>query len=438
MTDQTDFTASQLTSLLDDYMPGMTLPQPFYISESVFEADMQSVFRTQWLFVGHSCEVSEPGQYFTAEVGHEPLIVVRDRQGALQAFFNVCRHRGSKLALEWGGCAKALVCPYHGWTYELQGALKAARFMGDNFDPLDYPLLPVHIREIAGLLFVCLADNTPDLEEAFTAIAPQLSLHKLDKAKVAVRDRYTVNANWKTIIENNRECYHCQGAHPEFTVANYDAGLPGDDRGSNARFVQTLSEAYPRWKSLGLHPKEVSFPNQSPFRVSRFPLKTGFLTESLDGCLTAPVMGDLPDADVGSLRIISLPNFWAHANADYTMTTRVVPISANQTQIEVTFLVREEAVEGRDYDRNKVAAVWRATSEQDWQLCENNYAGICSSAYRPGRLSSSVEFSVIAFLEWYLALLHPEIASKSQEAPLAMEPIALNRRIKVRDMNCVS
>ncbi len=428
---------TQLASLLKSYTPGMTLPQPFYTSESVFTTDIQSIFRTQWLFAGHSCEVAKPGQYFTVEVGHEPLIVIRDRQGTLRAHFNVCRHRGSKLAVDAGGCVKALVCPYHRWTYELEGDLKAARFMGDRFDKAAYPLLSVHVRELSGLVFICLADDPPDFEMASAAIAPQLSPHGLDHAKVAVRDRYTVNANWKTIIENNRECYHCQVAHPEFMTANYDAGLPGDDRSSNRCFTQTLSEAYRRWESLSLHPKDVSFPNRSWFRVSRFPLKAGFMTESLDGRLTAPVMGSLPEADVGSLRIISLPNFWAHANADYTMTTRLIPLSASQTQIEVTFLVHENAVEGKDYAVDDVAAIWRATSEQDWQLCENNYAGICSSAYQPGVLSPSMESSVAAFFEWYLALIGSGPRPDHQSS-LAMEPVALNRRVKVSTMNSVS
>ena len=423
--------------LLNSCPSGMSLPQAFYTDKSLFEADMQAVFQTQWLFVGHSCEVAESGQYFTVKVGREPLIVVRDRHKNLRAYFNVCRHRGSKLALDKAGCAKALVCPYHGWTYELEGELKAARFMGDSFDKAAYPLVSVQVRELAGLVFVCLAEEPPDFEAAFAAIAPQLAPHGLDKAKVAIRDRYTINANWKTIIENNRECYHCQVAHPEFMTANYDAGLPGDERDSSDRFTQTLSAAYRRWESLGLSPKEVSFPNNSWFRVSRFPLKAGIVTESLDGQMTAPLMGSLPSADVGSLRLISLPNFWAHANADYAMTTRVIPINASQTQIEVTFLVHADAVEGRDYNSDNVAAVWRATSEQDWQLCENNYAGICSSAYRPGVLSPAMESSVIGFLEWYLKLLKSHTGATSQK-PLAMEPIALDRRVKVREMHRVS
>ncbi|MDB9529668.1 aromatic ring-hydroxylating dioxygenase subunit alpha [Oscillatoria sp. CS-180] len=402
------------TSLLDSCTPGMTLPQGFYLDKAIFEAEMQSIFQTQWLFAGHSCEVAEPGQYFTLSIGRESLIVIRDREGNLQAHFNVCRHRGSRLAWSDRGCVKSLVCPYHGWVYQLDGSLKAARLMGETFNPDAYPLVSTSVRELAGLVFVCFSPQPPDFEAAVSAIAPQLGPHRLDQAKVIARDRYHINANWKTILENNRECYHCRVAHPEFMLSNYDAGLPGDDR--NKRFQRTVKDAYQRWQSMGLNPQDVSFPDGSWFRVARFPLRNGFLTESLHGRLTAPLMGNLPSADVGSLRLVGMPNFWGHANADYTMTTQVIPLSPEATQINVAFLVHPDAVEGTDYAVDDVAAVWRATSEQDWQICESNYLGVCSSAYQPGHLSPLMEASVAQFITWYLRQMtsHPSAASSSK------------------------
>jgi Rieske 2Fe-2S family protein len=224
---------------------------------------------------------------------------------------------------------------------------------------------------------------------------------------VAVRHSYRVKANWKTLVENNRECYHCRVSHPEFCMSNYDLGLPGDTR-SDAGFDETLGREYERWRDLGLAPEEISFPDGSPFRVSRLPLKEGFLTESLDGSLVAPLMGDLTDPLTGSLRVITLPNFWAHANCDYAMTTRLLPSAPNLTDVEVCFLVREDAVEGVDYDPERVAAVWKATCEQDWELCENNAAGIRSVAYEPGPFSPVTERSVESFVRWYLDQLEDD------------------------------
>jgi Rieske 2Fe-2S family protein len=380
--------------------PGRPLPRASYVDPDEFSADLETVFYPGWLFAGHSCEVGEPGQYLTFSLGTESVIVARDDAGVLHAHHNVCRHRGSRILTADRGTARALVCPYHQWVYDLDGQLRSARLMGDCFSVDRYRLIPAAVREVAGLVFVCFAPNPPPFESAAGALEPQLRPHGLDRAKVIARHSYTVRANWKTLIENNRECYHCRGNHPEFLQSNFDLGSHGEVR-ANAGYEQTLAAAYERWETLGLAPQEVSFPDGAWFRVSRLPLKKGFATESADGRAVAPTMGTLPDADTGSLRIIGLPNLWAHANRDYAMTTRVTPQSAGVTVVDVTFLVDRDAVEGVDYDPERVTAVWRATSEQDWELCENNYAGIQSRAYFPGPLSTVTENSVEAFLAWY-------------------------------------
>jgi Rieske 2Fe-2S family protein len=385
------------------------LARDFYLDGEIFEEDLHRVFRTSWLFAGHSCEISRSGDYFTFEVGDESLVILRDKADDVRAFFNVCRHRGSKLATSPCGHAKALVCPYHQWVYALDGSLVNARLMGDDFDPDKYQLRSAEVREVAGLIFVCLTpdETTPDFDHFFQALEPQLKPHGLERSKIIARHHYEVKANWKTLIENNRECYHCRVSHPEFCMSNYDLGLPGDTR-SDAGYDAVLDNEYYRWRGLGLSPREISFPNGKPYRISRLPLKEGYITESLDGSRVAPLMGDLNDENAGSLRIITLPNFWAHANCDYAMTTRLTPVNASLTKVEVTFLVDQTAVEGEDYDPQEVAHVWKATSEQDWELCENNYAGIKSIAYEPGPFSELTEGSVESFLQWYLDLVADE------------------------------
>ena len=400
---------SELQSLIRDRIPGRSLARGFYLDQEIFEEDLHRVFHTSWLFAGHSCEVSRSGDYFTFEVGDESLVILRDKADDVRAFFNVCRHRGSKLTTSPCGHAKALVCPYHQWVYALDGSLVNARLMGDDFDPDKYQLRSAEVREVAGLIFVCLTpdETTPDFDHFFQALEPQLKPHGLERSKIIARHHYEVKANWKTLIENNRECYHCRVSHPEFCMSNYDLGLPGDTR-SDAGYDAVLDNEYYRWRDLGLSPREISFPNGKPYRISRLPLKEGYITESLDGSRVAPLMGDLNDENAGSLRIITLPNFWAHANCDYAMTTRLTPVNASLTKVEVTFLVDQNAVEGKDYDPERVAHVWKATSEQDWELCENNYAGIKSIAYEPGPFSELTEGSVESFLQWYLDLVADE------------------------------
>ena len=384
---------------------GTTLPRESYVDEAVFQADLDAVFLRGWLFAGHTCELPRPGDFFTFEIGVESVIVVRDNDGALRAHFNVCRHRGSRIVTERCGQARALVCPYHQWTYGLDGRLAAARLMGPDFDTGGLALRPAAVRELAGLVFVCLAPDPPPFEPAREAIAPQLGPHGFDRAKVVNRLHYEVRANWKLLVENNRECYHCRGSHPEFSLSNFDYGVDGDPRRS-ATYDEVLAREYARWESLGLAPKEVSFPGGSWYRVSRLPLKEGYLTESIDGRPVAPLMGDLTTHGTGSLRVISWPNLWAHANCDHGVTTRLTPLAAGLTAVDLCFLVHADAVEGVDYDPERVAHVWRATSEQDWELCENNHAGVRSMAYQPGPYSSMTENSVETFVRWYTAQLH--------------------------------
>ncbi|MEP7021079.1 MAG: SRPBCC family protein, partial [Pseudonocardiales bacterium] len=196
----------------------------------------------------------------------------------------------------------------------------------------------------------------------------------------------------------------CRANHPEFCLSNFDVGAAGDVRRSRA-FDAALAEHWRRWVDQGLAPREVSFDGGGFFRVARLPLRHGYLTESLSGRLIAPLLGRLPSADVGSLRLITLPNSWTHVDADYAVTTRLTPMTPDRTDVDVTFLVREDAVEGVDYDMTDLTAVWQATSEQDWSLCEASAAGVRSSGYLPGPLSPVTEGSVGAFHEWYMRAL---------------------------------
>lgn len=397
--------ASRADELARSREPGKSLPGEFYTDEEMFEEDLRRVFHTNWLFAGAAAEIPEPGDYYTLPVGEESLIVIRDREGRIHAHFDVCRHRGSRISTCEAGRTRALICPYHQWVYALDGSLSNARLMGESFDRERYRLRSAAVREVEGLVFVSLEpESAPEFELFAAALSPQLAPHGLGGAKVAVRHRYEVAANWKVLVENNRECYHCRVSHPEFCASNYDLGLPGDPR-ADREYEETLRHGYARWREMGLAPADVSFPGGAPYRVSRLPLKDGYHTESLDGSLTAPLMGDLSSPEVGSLRLIALPNLWAHANCDYAMTTRLLPLGPQRTRVDVTFLVRKDAVAGEDYDPECVASVWKATSEEDWELCENNQAGIRSRAYEPGPLSPVTEHSVEQFAGWYLGEL---------------------------------
>jgi Rieske 2Fe-2S family protein len=394
-------TSSYLDELIASRRPGFSMPQEFYTDPEIFALDMERVFRRQWLFAGHTCQLREPGDYFTMDVGADSLIIIRGDDGEVRALFNTCRHRGSRICTESHGHAGKLVCPYHQWVYDRAGRLTSARWMGEDFDRSEYPLHQAHLRVLEGLIFVCLAPEPPDFEAFRQAAEPQLRPHQLDRTRFCLVADYTVAANWKVLFENNRECYHCPGGHPEFCRTNYEVGMPGDRRGSR-QYDDVVRTWHERWRSLGLPIEAVNFPGGSWYRVARMPLRDGCVTESLDGQAVGPVLGDLSDRNTGSLRVITLPGAWFHVDSDYANTTQLIPVGPCQTKARIIWLVREDAREGIDYEPERIAALWKITTEQDWRLCETNQVGIQSTRYRPGPLSPLAEQGVETFIQWYL------------------------------------
>jgi glycine betaine catabolism A len=391
---------TKLTSTRLLPQPGLTLPREFYVDPNQFEADLARVFYSNWLFIGHTCEIPKPGDFLNFGIGTDSILIVRDDSDEVRALFNLCRHRGSRLCEAERGHVTRFICPYHQWVYRLDGTLQQCRLMNEELTKADYPLHRAHVEVVCGFIFVCLAPVAPDFAPARETLTTFLRPHGTEFCKTCLEVDYDVAANWKTIFENNRECYHCATGHREFCLANFDFGMIGDPRSSD-EFVAAMNRMQQKWRLLSLEPGPVNFPNGQWFRCMRFPLKSGYVTESLDGTAVGPIIGSFPDHDIGSLRVIGLPNMWAHFNSDHFMTTRLVPTSFGRTRIKVVWYVHKDAVEGVDYDVDRVADVWRITSEQDWKLCEMNFLGQQSSRYSPGPLSPSFEAGIDHFNEWY-------------------------------------
>ncbi|MBI1841485.1 MAG: aromatic ring-hydroxylating dioxygenase subunit alpha [Verrucomicrobia bacterium] len=390
---------------------GHSLSQPFYREPEVYQADLDLVWRQGWLFAAHACEVSKAGDYVTLAVGADSIIVARDAAGALHAFHNVCRHRGSLICDQDCGHSRKLVCPYHSWTYGLDGSLQHAPAMPESLDKSQYSLRPVALREASGLVFICLSERPPDFEaagETFDAVAkPQ----GLARARVAKRVDYLVKANWKLVWENNRECFHCNANHPQYIKANFDH-YNADDTSPRVRELMdaAVRRSEAKWKASGFtvsHKQTgmTTFPDAERniwYAANRTALVDGYVSETMDGAQVAPLMGDYPDPDVGTLRMRTLPNFWNHSSCDHSVSTRLLPAGPELTAIRVWWLVAAHAVEGRDYQLEKLMPFWQLTSEQDWEICERQQRGVNSSAYRPGPYSPFKEYNVDAFVRWYL------------------------------------
>jgi len=393
------------------------LPRDFYHDDALYAHELDRVWRSGWIFAGHTCQLPRPGDFFTVTLDTDALIVTRDDEGLIRAFHNVCTHRGTALLDDESGHMRVIVCPYHQWTFSRRGDLLSCYGMQEDVDKGQLGLRPVHVETCAGLIFLSLAAEPvepPPFEPARRAIEPMARPQGLKRAKVAATVDYDVRANWKLVWENNRECYHCSVNHPQYVKSNFDIYEEG--RGS-ARIHQRLdaliarSEASEPLAGLAISHKEgglAPFPdadNNIWYAVNRTVLAEGYESESLDGRRVAPLMGAYRDAAAGVLRMRAMPNFWLHASCDHAVTTRLLPAGLHRTGVRVTWLVRDDAREGVDYQLGELLPFWQLTSEQDWELCERVQRGVMSTAYRPGPLSRTREYNLDAFVHWYLCQL---------------------------------
>ncbi len=388
-----------------EHRAGGPLAGPFYTSPEVFQEDMARIWGRYWLYAGHTCQIPRAGDWFTYEVGAESVIVVRGEKDEIRAFHNTCRHRGSRVCPAETGNSRRLVCPYHSWTYGLDGQLMMDPKAEFGLDRAELSLHPVKVRTVAGIIFVSLSDDPVDFEEGFSTIERKLKPHGLERAKVAHKIDYVVKANWKLVFENNRECYHCPPNHREYNLATYDVHRDNavTDPKLKVEMDRITDEANARFRSLGLDEGDASSAmTGAHWRCHRTPLMKGFTTQSMDGKPVSSLMGDLKERDAGTLRMTIFPNFWQHANDDYACASRLTAISPTETHVRVLWFVDREAVEGKDYTLDRLLPIWQLTSEQDWDICQWNQQGVSSSRYVPGRYSMTKEQNVAHFVDWYL------------------------------------
>ena len=394
----------EMKQLLEARDPNYSLPQPLYNDPQMFRVDMEEVFQKEWLFVGMSSEIPTKGDYFTVEIGQNPVLIVRDAEGAINAFHNTCRHRGSRVCTAHRGKVANLVCPYHQWTYDLKGNLLfAGTEMGDGFDMKQHGLKKAFCKTAGGFIFVCLGKQEPesDFDAFLETLEEYMEPYDVANTKLAVESNMYEQANWKLVIENNRECYHCAANHPELlnTLLEWD---DTNDPRAPQDFVEHYNNQASEWNAEGIPHEHRSFGPGLRNRIVRMPLKKGtkvMTIDGSDGC--SKLLGRIKNPQMGSMRILHLPNSWNHMQSDHFIVFRVLPISAQETLVTTKWFVHKDAVEGVDYDIEKLRRVWDATNEQDRILGEENQRGINSVAYQPGPYSQTYEFGVINFMEWY-------------------------------------
>lgn len=406
----------EMHGLLAGRDPNFSLGQKFYTDPAYYTLDLENIFYRDWLFVGHDCELPKTGSYMTVQIGAYPVVIVRDAQGGIRAFHNSCRHRGSRICATEKGTAAKLVCPYHQWTYELDGRLLFARQVGPDFKPAEYGLKTVHCQSIAGYIFVCVAENAPDIAAFRATVEPYLAPHRISEAKVAYESTIIEKGNWKLVWENNRECYHCAANHPELCRTYPEAPTATGVQG--VMEDPEINALWSKCEASGL-PARFTMAENGQYRATRIPLLRDAVSYTMSGkaAVKKPLSADVTASSIGAMLLFNYPSTWNHILGDHAISFRVLPISPEETQVTTKWLVNKDAVEGVDYDLNELTHVWIETNDQDRRIVEENAVGIRSPAYQPGPYSVEHEGGVMQFLEWYSNAMVSRL--KGETSPLS-------------------
>ncbi len=389
-----------VADLIAGYRPGHSLPQRFYTDPDIYELEIQKIVNRSWIFAGHVSQLAEAGDFRVLNVGRESAIVVRGKDGALRAFANVCRHRGSLVCLESQGRVANFTCPYHGWMYDTQGKLVAARDMRENFDKSKHSLKSVSVAEVHGLIFVCLDENPPSLDKVIRDLKEPLEVFDIPGLKVIAQKNYPIPANWKLSIENYQECYHCATAHPEYAQM-HTLML---DENKRERVSQHM---YERMEACGIKPFDIDHtalntqPGETGFSFWRTAMFEKYQTGSKGGQAVAPLLGDIKGYDGGQadLSIGAFSYFLAYN--DHIVGYVFTPVDQHHSNCEVYWMVRGDAVEGEDYNVDEVTWLWDVTTQADKAIIVNNARGVQSKFYEPGPFSGMEDWEN-NFVEWVL------------------------------------
>lgn len=363
-----------------------TLSGEYFTSEEIFRAEHERIFHRSWLLAGHVSQLAAPGSYFLFELDRESVIVLRDAQGEVRAFHNLCRHRGSRLCLAGQGeIGNSLQCPYHAWTYGLDGSLRAAPTMSElpGFEASEHGLLPVALAAWQGFLFLNLADDPMPFAEALPGLQGKFPAWRLPELRSVHQKVYEVEANWKLFFHNYSECYHCPKVHPHLNKLTPFRNTENDlDEGPVL--------GGPMWMS---NPE-------------------GSMT--MHGGRCALPFSDLSQEERGRVYYYTVfPSAFLSLHPDYVMIHRALSLGPAKTRILCDWYFHPEAIAAPGFDPQPAIDFWDLTNRQDWELCANAHKGVASNAWQPGPYSD-LESQLAAFDRQYLRALTGE--APSQEA----------------------
>ena len=387
-----------LEALIGSYRPNYSLPAKFYTDPLLYRRDLESIFSLSWIYAGHISQLPDSGCYFLLEFGNESIIVVKGKDGEIRAFANVCRHRGSRICLRSSGKTRTFVCPYHAWTYDLDGTLRSRREMPADFQRANYGLKSVRASVYHGLIFINMDPDAPDLTQGLRAMDPALAIYQLDNTKVACQKTFSVDANWKLAIENFMDCYHCAPAHAEYSCS-HALNSPKDYEALRPAMLKHAKEL-----GYEIDVMDQSNPadrNTIQYFYSRSAMYEPYVNGSESGEPVSPLLGNIKAYGGGAADLMFGPTTYAILYPDHGVFYRFLPTDVQKTDMEIIWLVNENAQQGRDYDLEKLTWLWTVTTESDKTIILNNQKGVNSKFYEPGPLSEMEDF-LSNFVEWYL------------------------------------
>ena len=354
-----------------------TLEGHWYTSPDVFAREQETIFSKQWVCVGREEALVAPGDFMLADVAGESLIVVRDGSDALHAFFNVCRHRGTRLCESQSGrFTGSIQCPYHAWTYALDGRLMAARNMSEvaGFDANEYPLKQVRLATWDGFVFVNLSSHAGEFESVYAPLLTRFARWSIGSLRIARTLSYTLECNWKLIFQNYSECYHCPLVHPQLEK------LSPSDSGRN-----DLTEG--------------------PFIGGYSDLRQGASLTTSGATRRPPLPGLTPEDVARSYYYTIFPTMLLSLHSDYVMVHYVRPVSPERTHVDCQFLFDPATMASANFDPSDAVGFWNTTNRQDWHVNELTYNGVCSRSYTPGPYAHA-EGLLAAFDQHYLSVMN--------------------------------
>ena len=338
-----------------------TLEARYYTDPEVFREEMERFFFGMWVCTGRSEQIEKPGEYFLAEVAGESVIVTRDSGGRVRAFYNVCRHRGTQICQQGEGkFSERIQCPYHAWTYNLDGRLLAAPHMEQTeFRKEDYPLRSVAAEVWDGHIFLNLGEDVRPLAEQLADLPKKFAAWGMEELRLYKREKYEVRANWKLIVLNYNECLHCPVLHPKLNrVTDYQSGENDE----------------PRPTYIG----------------GTMEFKDAAETMSVDGVRRRDFLPGLTEEQCKRVSYYAIyPNLFLSLHPDYVMVHRLWPRTVDRTHVVTEWLFHPREMAKKDFCGDDAVALWDATNREDWAITEQSQKGIGSRGYVPGPYSAS-------------------------------------------------